>query len=109
IDYVAIQEKAAHFAWVAGSAGGELVRPSFSDPRSFNPITSADIDTREITGLMYEGLVRINPITLTPEPGLAQSWTVSPDGLVWDFSLRPGLAWSDGAAFTAQDVEFTFD
>ena len=109
VDYAAIQEKAAHFAWAAGSAGGELVRPSFSDPRSFNPITSADIDTREITGLMYEGLVRINPITLSPEPGLAQSWTVSHDGLVWDFSLRPGLAWSDGAPFTAQDVEFTFD
>ncbi len=109
VDYAAIQEKAAHFAWAAGSAGGELVRPSFSDPRSFNPITSADIDTREITGLMYEGLVRINPITLTPEPGLAQSWTVSHDGLVWDFSLRSGIAWSDGAPFTAQDVEFTFD
>jgi peptide/nickel transport system substrate-binding protein len=109
IDYAAIQEKAAHFAWETGTAGGELVRPSFSGPRSFNPITSTDLDTREITGLMYEGLVRINPITLTPEPGLAQSWTVSPDGLVWDFSLRPGLVWSDVAPLTAQDVEFTFD
>jgi peptide/nickel transport system substrate-binding protein len=109
VDYDAIQQKAAHFSWAIGTRGGELIRAMFSEPRSFNPITSSDRDIREITGLMYEGLVRINAITLAPEPGLAQTWTVSSDGLSWKFKLRPGLRWSDGAPFSAWDVEFTFD
>lgn len=109
VDYTAIQEKAAHYAWSVGAQGGELVRAVYSDPKSFNPITSTDLATREITGLMYEGLVRIDAVTLRPEPGLAASWTVSGNGLIWEFSLRPGIVWSDGVAFTARDVEFTFD
>ena len=37
-------------------------------------------------------------------PGLAQSWSVSEDGLVWTFILRDGLYWSDGRNLTAEDV-----
>lgn len=109
VDYAAIQDKAEHFVWSVGSMGGELVQATFSDPRSYNPITSTDIFTREITGLMYEGLVHISGITLKPEPGLAKSWTVSADGLTWEFFLRPDAVWSDGVPFTAADVAFTFD
>jgi len=109
VDYAAIQEKAAHYNWSVGTVGGELVRGAYADPKSFNPVTSTDLATREITGLMFEGLVRINAITLQPEPGLAASWTVSGDGLTWEFAIRPGVVWSDSIPFTARDVEFTFD
>jgi peptide/nickel transport system substrate-binding protein len=109
VDYAAVQKKAAAFVPAIGAFGGELIQASFEDPRCFNPITSTDIATSELTGLMYEGLVRINSITLKPEPGLAASWNVSPDGLTWVFSIRPGVVWSDSVAFTARDVAFTFD
>jgi peptide/nickel transport system substrate-binding protein len=65
--------------------------------------------TAEFTKYMYEGLVHINSVTLKPEPGLAASWKVSPDGLAWVFSIRPGVVWSDSVPFTAYDAEFTFN
>jgi peptide/nickel transport system substrate-binding protein len=108
VDCLAIQKKAEAFVPAVGSVGGEIVLSSFSDPKSFNPVTSTDIMTAEFTKYMYEGLVHINTVTLKPEPGLADSWKVSPDGLTWVFSIRPGVMWSDSAPFTAYDVEFTF-
>jgi peptide/nickel transport system substrate-binding protein len=42
-------------------------------------------------------------------PGLAQSWTVSKDGTVWTFKLRPGVTFHDGTSFDAESVKFTLD
>jgi len=42
-------------------------------------------------------------------PWLAASWTSSPDGTEWTFTLRDGISWQDGQPFTAEDVVFTFD
>ncbi|MCL1817152.1 MAG: peptide ABC transporter substrate-binding protein, partial [Clostridiales bacterium] len=42
------------------------------------------------------------------EPGLAESYDVSEDGIVWTFHLRPGLKWSDGQPLTANDFEYTW-
>ena len=43
------------------------------------------------------------------EPGLAESWTNSPDGKTWTFKLRKNLRWSDGEPLTADDVVFTWN
>ncbi len=45
---------------------------------------------------------------LEPAPGLAESWGVSDDGLTWTYHMRPGVTWSDGTPFTAEDVRFQF-
>jgi peptide/nickel transport system substrate-binding protein len=42
-------------------------------------------------------------------PGLAESWTSSPDGLVWTFKLRPGVKFHDGTPLNAEAVKFSFD
>jgi len=42
-------------------------------------------------------------------PWLAESWTTSPDGKEYTFTLRNGVTWQDGTAFTANDVKFTYD
>lgn len=44
---------------------------------------------------------------MTPQPQLATSWTVSPDGLRYTFRLRPGVKWHDGKDFTSEDVKFS--
>ncbi len=109
VDYAAVQAKAEAFTPTTGTYGGEIILSSFSDPKSFNPITCTEVTTSDFTGYMYEGLVHINGVTLKPEPGLASSWTVSKDGLTWVFSIRPGVLWSDSVPFSAYDVEFTFN
>lgn len=41
-------------------------------------------------------------------PSLAESWTVSPDQMVYEFKLREGLKFHNGDPFTAEDVKFSF-
>jgi peptide/nickel transport system substrate-binding protein len=52
-------------------------------------------------------LVRVNRQTQELEPELAQSWKVSKDGRQISFHLRSGISFSDGTAFTAEDVAYT--
>lgn len=53
----------------------------------------------------YDLLVAFGP-ELEPAPGLAERWEVSEDGLTWTWHIRPGVTWSDGTPFTAEDARF---
>ena len=57
-----------------------------------------------IMATIYDGLVRYKPGTVEVEPGLAQSWEISPDGLTYTFHLRPGLLFHDGTPCDAKAV-----
>jgi peptide/nickel transport system substrate-binding protein len=92
-----------------GIYGGRLVYSTISDPKGFNPIIAQEGSTTEITQFIFEGLTTTNGITTEVEPSLAESWTVSDDGLTWTFHLRQDVKWNDGAPFTADDVVFTFN
>jgi peptide/nickel transport system substrate-binding protein len=78
-----------------------------SDPGTFNPILVTDSASAGAVGDLFEGLVRINPLTTMPEPGLAQSWELGDGGTTITFHLRHGVRWSDGVPFTSRDVIFT--
>ena len=74
----------------------------------FDPAeTPAQITPFAILYALHDGLVR-------PLPGermghsLAAAWTESPDGLVYEFQLRPGLRFHNGDPCTAEDVQFSF-
>jgi peptide/nickel transport system substrate-binding protein len=84
-----------------------LYQSSISDPRTFNPILVTDAASGDVVGDLFEGLVRINPLTTLPEPGLAESWELGDGGKVIVFHLRRGVKWFDGQLFTARDVVFT--
>lgn len=64
--------------------------------------------TQLVAGDIYEGLLRYST-DLDPEPGLAESWEISEDGLTYTFKLHEGIKWHDGEAFTADDVVFSAD
>ncbi|MGE4356987.1 MAG: ABC transporter substrate-binding protein [Candidatus Omnitrophota bacterium] len=92
-----------------GVYGGTLTLATISDPKSFNPIVAKETSTTVITGLIFEGLTRLNGITLEVEPNLAENWIAEDDGLTYIFNLRQDVLWHDGKKFTADDVVFTFN
>lgn len=57
---------------------------------------------------IFEGLTRIDQNGAV-QPSLAESWTISDDGLTYTFKLHDGVTFHDGTTFDADDVKFTFD
>ncbi|MEM6403242.1 MAG: ABC transporter substrate-binding protein [Cyanobacteria bacterium P01_D01_bin.116] len=84
-----------------------LILSTLSDPKTFNYALSQE--SPNIFGYTYEGLTTLNPISGEIEPGLAQSWEMSDDGLQFVFTLRENLKWSDGKPLTADDVVFSYN
>jgi peptide/nickel transport system substrate-binding protein len=75
-------------------------------PSSVNPLTARTQVDRDVVALVFEGLVRIGPDG-SLVPGLASTWTVSPDGRSYTFFLNSQDRWHDGRPVTADDVVFT--
>jgi ABC-type transport system substrate-binding protein len=71
------------------------------DPRAIDEVYES-IVLRQI----YQGLVTLDP-ALRLGPCLATSWTISPDGLRYTFTLRSGIRFHDGSPLTAKDAVFS--
>ena len=86
-----------------------LTIATISEPLTFNLAISKDASSSGVLGYLFEGLTETSWLTDQVEPRLAESWEGSDDGLTWTFRLRKDVEWHDGEAFTAHDVEFTFN
>jgi peptide/nickel transport system substrate-binding protein len=92
---------------LAAQWGGELRLSIRSEPPSFHPAL-ADSDSAETIRYLTGGvLVRVNRSNQQLEPELATSWEIENGGKSIVFQLRPGLLFSDGTPFTADDVVYT--
>jgi peptide/nickel transport system substrate-binding protein len=91
-----------------GRFGGRLIISQRGEPQTFNPVVANDTSSREILSLTTADLIHINSRSLKTEPALAASWDVSPDSREYTLHLRRGIRFSDGHAFDADDVLFTF-
>jgi len=91
-----------------GHSGGHLVVSLRSEPKTLNPVISADISSREVIAQMTGDLIHINRLTQNSEPALTKSWEISRDGLQYTLKLRHGLHFSDGHPLDADDVLFSF-
>lgn len=91
-----------------GPVKGGTLNLFSTDPDTLNPLLTTSSNVSDFLSFIYEGLVALNE-KQQPEPLLSDKWSVSPDGLIWNFHIRDGVQWSDGKAFTAEDVEYTFN
>ncbi|NKC49808.1 ABC transporter substrate-binding protein [Ochrobactrum anthropi ATCC 49188] len=78
------------------------------DPITLDPIATSDNGSIWTQLLIFDTLVRPDKTGEKLEPGLAESWTVSPDGLTLKFKLRDAK-FSDGTPVTAEDVKFSIE
>lgn len=90
--------------WAQPKPGGTLTFAMKNDSGTLAAInnTSSTATSTKI----FEGLLTYD-YELKPQPLLATAWTVSADGLLYSFTLRDGVSWSDGKPFTSADVAFT--
>ena len=107
--------------WLCLGAWGTIAFPGCRpEPRAdfviFNGVEPETIDPQLLTGqvdgriaaALFEGLTRFNPTNARAMPGLAQSWTISPDGRIYRFNLRTNLQWSTGEPLRASDVVWSW-
>jgi len=94
---------------VEAKAGGHITEGDFADAKTLNSILVNDTASGNVLAMLGNGLVWINPKDLLPVPQLAKEWTISPDGLTYNFKLRDDVKFHDGEKFTADDVKFTYE
>ncbi len=82
---------------------------SNADIRTSDPHVAYETETWPTAALFYIGLVRWSDDNSEIIPALAESYTISDDGLVYTFVLREGVTFSNGRAITAEDVKWTFE
>jgi oligopeptide transport system substrate-binding protein len=87
----------------APQPGGTLRVGNYAEPQGLDPQVASGVPEHRIISALFEGLATEDPVDLHPVPGLASSWDVSSDGLLYTFHLREGIRWSDGTPITAQD------
>lgn len=88
---------------VAGNTTQTLHRGIGNDLADLDPHLATQAADYNVLSALLEGLVAEDPVDLHPVPGVAQSWTISPDGRTYTFRLRADARWSNGAPVTAED------
>ncbi len=82
--------------------GGRIISGSISDIATMQPILVNDTASGEVTNLIYQTLIDVDPKTGEPKPGLA-TFSASQDGLTYTFEIDAKANWSDGKPIIAQD------
>ncbi len=77
------------------------------NPETLDPALNSAVDGGNMLITLFETLLIVDQDNKVI-PGQAESYKVSDDGLVWTFTMRDGLKWSDGTELNAKDFEYTF-
>lgn len=84
----------------------QLVEGVTGQPSSFMPHMASSQDDKTISRLIYRGLFKYD-ILGNLVPDLAESWSISSDGLVYTVTIKDAAYWSDGSKVTSDDIIYT--
>lgn len=88
---------------------GKIVYGLTLSPSGFDPHINQSSEIGIVLRQIYDTLIYRDPLTGQFVPGLAREWTISPDGLVYEFNLKSGVTFHDGSAFNAEAVAKNLD
>ena len=94
---------------VLAAPSGVLVIVENETPENLDPANAINSTVNQLTIGLYDTLVQFTAGETTVTPRVAQSWSVSDDGLEYTFNLRNDVTFHDGSPLTAEDVKFTLD
>ena len=89
----------------AAQPAGTLVVGLVAEPVNLDPAQVTDLNSNRVGRRIVETLVMFPDESTQIVPGLAESWTVSKDGLRYTFKLRKGVSFHDGTPFNAEAVK----
>ncbi|NIH80370.1 peptide/nickel transport system substrate-binding protein [Amycolatopsis viridis] len=93
----------------AQQQGGKVLRVALvQEIDHLNPFLASFASSTMVGRMTWEFLTLPSAEDNTPAPGLAESWSTSPDKLTWTYKIRDGVKWSDGQPVTAKDAAYTF-
>lgn len=95
-------------AGAAAKKGGNLILGASADAETLDPHATTALRASRYLAMMHDNLLT-RDFDGSFKPGLAESYTVSPDGLTYTFKLRSGVKFHSGKAFSSADVKYTFD
>ena len=101
---------ATGLGWVISKGRLEPAEFTFNNAteiESLDPAVVTGQPEGRIIWALYEGLVRLTPDDRTPEPGMAERWEISEDGLTYTFHIRRNAKWSNGDPVTAHDFVYS--
>jgi ABC-type transport system substrate-binding protein len=93
----------------APKQGGAAVVTFNNDLTTLDPQVGYDWQNWSVIKSIFDGLMDYKPGTTELEPDLAESYTVSDDGLTYTFKLREGLKFHNGRAVTPADVKYSLE
>jgi peptide/nickel transport system substrate-binding protein len=92
-----------------GGFGGQMVVTYKDDISTFDPAIGYDWQNWSMIKSLFDGLMDYKPGTTELIPDLAESYTISEDGLVYTFKLRPGVKFHNGRELTATDIKYSIE
>ena len=93
----------------AAQPAGTLVVGLVAEPVNLDPAQVTDLNSNRVGRRVVETLVTFPDESTQVVPGLAESWTISKDGLQYTFKLRSGIKFHDGTPLTAEAVKFSIE
>jgi peptide/nickel transport system substrate-binding protein len=94
---------------VPAQPANTLVVGLVAEPVALDPAQVTDLNSNRVGRRVVETLVAFADESTQIVPGLAESWTISKDGLSYTFKLRRGITFHDGTPFNAQAVKFSIE